>query len=85
MRILPGKFIHGGGFKNTESTGNYRIQLLIMDEGIKRCGAIKYHNEHLSFKNVTEKELAIYNFGENIDNNNNDRNVINYTYTSIKA
>ena len=84
MRILPGEFIHGSGFKNTGSTGNYRMQLLIMDEGIKRCGVIKYNNENLSFQNVSVEELARYKFEENDDDNNNNRNVINYAYTSNK-
>ena len=35
MRIFPADFIHGGGFKNTRSTGNLRIQLLIIDDGHK--------------------------------------------------
>ena len=25
MRMIPGNFIHGGGFKNTNSDGNFRI------------------------------------------------------------
>ena len=35
MRIFPGDFIHGGGFKNTKSDGNFRMQLLIIDDGHK--------------------------------------------------
>ena len=26
LRIFPGDFIHGGGFNNTGSDGNFRIQ-----------------------------------------------------------
>ena len=41
MRMFPGDFIHCGGFNNTESTGNFRIQLLIIDEGQKMYILIK--------------------------------------------
>ena len=41
MRIFPGNFIHGGGFKNTISDGNFRIQLLIIDDGHKLYHPLK--------------------------------------------
>ena len=35
MRIFPDDFIHGGGFNNTGSDDNFRMQLLIIDDGRK--------------------------------------------------
>ena len=50
MGIFPGDFIHGGGFNNTESTSNYRIQLLIIEKGQNMFGVVKYHNETIRFE-----------------------------------
>ena len=41
MRIFSGDFIHGGGFSNTGSDGNFRIQLLIIDDGHKLYNPLK--------------------------------------------
>ena len=56
MRIFPSDFIHDDGFKNTESTGNYRIQLLIMIEGKKMYTVIKHPNNTIKCDNVSDTE-----------------------------
>jgi len=60
MRIFPGDFIHGGGFKNTSSSGNFRIQLLIIDDGHKLYKPSNYSND-IDYVNVTDRELSCYN------------------------
>ena len=82
MRIFPSDFIHGSGFKNIISDGNFRIQLLIIDDGHKLYKPLRYPND-FDYVNVSDKELLCYNFGEN-DSNYNNRSVSNYTYSSFK-
>ena len=83
MRVLPGDFIYSGGFNNTGSDGNFRIQLLIIDEGHKLYDVVKHHNKTIDCNNVSDKDLSCYNFGEE-DPNYNNRSVRNYTYSSFK-
>ena len=96
MRIFPGDFIHGGGFKNTmamdgckntRSCGNFRIQLLIVDDGHKKYKPLNYPT-NIDYVNVTEKELSCYNFEEEIeddDSNYNNSTVKKYTSSSLKS
>ena len=87
MRIFPGDFIHGGGFKNTRSTGNFRIQLLVIDKGHKLYNPFNYPN-HIDYVNVTDKELSCYNFEEEIeddDSNYNNSIVRKYISSSFKS
>ena len=86
MRIFPGDFIHGGGFNNTGYNGNFRIQLLIIDDGQKIYHSLKFprDNDHV---NVSDGELLCYNFGEEKEDDvskYNNRSVRNYTYSSFK-
>ena len=83
MGIFPGDFIHGGGFNNTGSTSNYRIQLLIIEKGQKMYTVIKHYNNTIKYDIVSDIELSLYNFGEEYPNYNN-RSVRNYAYSSIK-
>ena len=83
LKNCPGDFIHGGGFNNTGSDGNFRMQLLNIDDGYKIYKPLKYHND-LDYINVSDKELLCYKFGEDISNYNN-RSVSNYTYSSSKT
>ena len=64
MRIFPGTTIHGGGFKNLHSIGNYRIQLHIYDEYPYNAMTKNVYFKHYSFSNVTDKQLDIYIFEE---------------------
>ena len=43
MRIFSGNFIHGEGFSNEISTGDFRIQLMIMDRNsrISNCNILQ--------------------------------------------
>ena len=81
--FFPGDFIHGGGFKNTGSDGNFCMQLLIIDNGHKLYNSLKWtlDNDHV---NVSDEELSCYNFGEDDVSNYNNRSVRNYTYSSFK-
>ena len=90
MRIFPGDFIHGGGFKNTRSTGNFRIQLLIIDDGHKLYHPLRHIEWTLDkdYVNVSEKESSCYNFeeeNEDDDSNYNNSIVRNYTSSSFKS
>ena len=83
LRIFHGDFIHCGGFNNTGSNGNFRIQLLIIDEGHKLYIVVKHQNNMIDYDTISDKDLLLYNFGEEHPNYNN-RSVRNYTYSSLK-
>ena len=81
--MFPGGFIHGSGFDNIGSDGDFRIQLLIIYEGHKLYDVIKYHNDTIDYVNISDKDLSCYNFGEE-DPNYNNRSVKSYAYSSFK-
>ena len=62
MRIFPGTTIHGGGFKNLDSIGSYRIQLHIHDKYPKNAFTTNVYYKHYMFSNVTDKQLELYRF-----------------------
>ena len=62
VRIFPGSTIHGGGFLNSKSTGNARVQLHIYSK-IHSGADInnRYYNGY-DFNNVIAEQLKLYNF-----------------------
>ena len=79
MRIFPGTTIHGGGFKNLNSIGNYRIQLHIYDEYPLYSITKNVYYKHYSFSNVTDKQLDLYRFEEVQRNSSSPNNNIDNT------
>ena len=82
MRIFPGDLVHVGGFNNTSSNSNFRIQLLIIEDGQRNCYVTKFHNENIIFENVSNDALSLYNFGED-DHKYNNRRVRNFPYNTV--
>ena len=82
MRIFPGNLVHTGGFNNTSSNGNFRTQLLIIEEGQRNYYVTKFHNKRILFENDSDDALSLYNYGEN-DHKYNNRRVRNYSYTTV--
>ena len=71
----------------TRSTGNFRIQLLVIDKGHILYNPFNYLN-HIDYVNVTDKELSCYNFEEEIeddDSNYNNSIVRKYISSSFKS
>ena len=62
ISILPGTTIHGSGFKNLHSIGNYRIQLHIYDEYPNNDMTKNVYYKHYIFRTVTDKQLHLYRF-----------------------
>ena len=62
MRIFPGNFIHGEGFKDEISTGNFRIQLMIMNTNIRISKCNIFYNEKFEYVQVTEKDMKDFGF-----------------------
>ena len=64
MRIFPGTTIHGGGFKNLHSIGNFRIQLHIYNEYPYNSMVKNVYCNNYTFSHVTAKQLDLYRFEE---------------------
>jgi len=64
MRIFPGTTIHGGGFKNLHSKGNFRIQLHIYNEYPYDSMTKNVYCKNYTFSHVTVKQLELYRFEE---------------------
>ena len=62
MRIFPDNFIHREGFRNVISTGNFRIQLMIMDRNIRVSNCNLFYNKKLEYDQITEKDTKYYRF-----------------------
>ena len=62
VRIFPGNTIHGGGFLNRESNGNYRIQLHVYSKSYP--GSLTKNNfcHGYTINNVTAEHLNLYYF-----------------------
>ena len=87
MRISPGTTIHGGGFKNLNLIGNYRIQLHIYDEYPHYDITKNIYYKHYTFSNVTNKQLDLYRFEEvkrNALSQNNNIDNISSSYTQVR-
>ena len=86
MRIFPDDFIHGGGFKNTISDGNFRIQLLIIDDGHKFYHPLKKTLITIMLMSQMKScyVIILEKKNEDDDSNYNNSSVRNYTYSSFK-
>ena len=76
-RVFPGKIIHGGGFLNRESNGNYRIQLHVYSKVYSRpldknnfCHDYTFKNviaEQLTYITLKRKQKILFEYQPNID------------------
>ena len=82
MRMLSGDLVHTGWFNSTSSNSNFRIQLLIIEEGQRNYYVTKSHNEPILVENISNDTLSRYNIWEN-DHKYNKRRVRNYPYTTV--
>ena len=62
VRIFPGSTIHGGGFLNSKSTGNSRIQLHIYSKSHPGTDINNRYYNGYDFKNVIAEQLKLYSF-----------------------
>ena len=62
IRIFSGSTIHGEGFLNSKSTGNARIQLHVYKKSHSGANINNRYFKDYDFKNVTAKQLKLYNF-----------------------
>ena len=82
MKIFHCDLVITGGFINTRPNGNFRIQLLIIEEGQRNYYVTKFHNENILFEYFSNDALSLYNFGED-DHKYYNRRVRNYSYTTV--
>ena len=57
MIIFPGNTIHGSGFKNLNSIGNYRIQIHIYDKYPHFSFTKNVYYKYYTFSNATKSSL----------------------------
>jgi len=62
VRIFPGSTIHGGGFLNSKSLGNARIQLHVYKQNYHKALINNRFFKNYDFNNVTDNQLRLYNF-----------------------
>ena len=62
VRIFPGSTIHGGGFLNSNSLGNARIQLHVYKQNYHEALINNRFFKNYDFNNVTDNQLRLYNF-----------------------
>ena len=62
VRIFPSSIIHGGGFLNSKSIGNARIQLHVYLKSHSGSNINNRYFKDYNFKNVTAEQLKLYKF-----------------------
>ena len=62
VRIFSGSTIHWGGFLNSKSTGNARIQLYVHKKSYSRAEFNNRYFKDYDFSNITAEQLKLYNF-----------------------
>ena len=69
VRVFPGNTMHGGGFLNRNSNGNYRIQLHVYSKLYPWSLSENNYCRGYTFDNVKAEQLNLYNFEKekNID------------------
>ena len=82
MRFFPGSTIHGDGFKNLHSKGNFCIQLHIYDSCPYHTYITNVYYNKYKYSNVTRKQLELYNFEEEKTNISSQNINININKTS---
>ena len=87
VRIFPGSTIHGGGFLNSKSTGNARIQLHVYKQKYPMAQINNRYFKDYDFKNVTAEQLTFYNFEQSKQHVLKESNEFLSTrkYTSARA
>ena len=82
MRNFPGYTIHGGGFKNLNVKGNFRIQSHIYDTFPHHAYTTNVYYNKYNYSNGTKKQLELYNFGKEKTNTSSQNININKTSLS---
>ena len=62
MIIFSGNFIHGEGLRNEISTGNSRIQLMIMERNMRISNCKMFYYEKFEYDPITAKDMNDYRF-----------------------
>ena len=85
IRIFSGSNIHGGGFSNSKTKGNARMQLYIYSKSHSGADISNCFYNGYNFTNVTSEQLKVYNFEQAKQNVSKESNDLINTRSSSSA
>ena len=74
LRTFPSDFIHGGGFKTLNSSGNFRVQLVVTSPFFEQTDVIYQSTLELEYSTVDDSFLNRYKFDVEEKNSFSDQN-----------